>query len=141
MFYRDQPCAANHPLTSKLSPHLLALLVALKTFKPKSYSLLLGELSSDGIKSLLDEIKQDLGIHVRAYRWMLAQFEVYLGVSPCLITLRAVVRLWTFARGQISSVWPSIFPPAKKYKNVIEIKITNKAGKFFARKPGLTVYE
>ncbi len=67
----------------RLFSYLLALLVALKTARPHSYSLLLGELSDTDIKKLLDEIKEDLDVSDRVSRWTLAQFEVYL-VFGCL---------------------------------------------------------
>jgi hypothetical protein len=66
-----------------LYSYLLALLVALKTARPKSHVQLLDELSPADVKMLLDEIKQDLDISDQVCRWMLAQFEVYL-VFGCL---------------------------------------------------------
>ena len=71
------------PPNVRLFSYLLALLVAFKTARPGSYSLLLGELSDRNVKSLLEEIKQDLDLRDRVCRWMLAQFEVYL-VFGCL---------------------------------------------------------
>ncbi len=71
------------PPDVRLYSYLLALLVALKTARPKSHSLLLDDLSPADVKTLLDEIKQDLDISERVCRWMLAQFEVYL-VFGCL---------------------------------------------------------
>jgi hypothetical protein len=71
------------PLDVRLYSYLLAFLVALKTAKPQSHSLLLDELLPADVKMLLDEIKQDLDISDQVCRWMLAQFEVYL-VFGCL---------------------------------------------------------
>jgi hypothetical protein len=71
------------PPNARLFSHLLALLVALKTARPNSYSMLLGELSYTDIKKLLDEIKADLDMNDRVSRAMLAQFEVYL-IYGCL---------------------------------------------------------
>ena len=71
------------PPNVRMFSYLLALLVAFKTARPNSYSLLLGELSHVEVKTLLDEIKQDLDLGDRVCRWMLAQFEVYL-VFGCL---------------------------------------------------------
>lgn len=71
------------PPNTRLFSYLLALLVVLKTARPASYSMLLGEISPADVKSLLDELKQDLDISNRVSRWMLAQFEVYL-IFGCL---------------------------------------------------------
>ncbi len=71
------------PSDVRLYSYLLALLVALKTARPKIYSLLLDELSPVEVKTMLDEIKQDLDVGDQVCRWMLAQFEVYL-VFGCL---------------------------------------------------------
>jgi hypothetical protein len=67
----------------RLYSYLLALLIALKTARSKSYSLLLDELLPVDVKTLLDEIKQDLDVSDQVCRWMLAQFEVYL-IFGCL---------------------------------------------------------
>jgi hypothetical protein len=71
------------PSNTRLFSYLLAFLVALKTARHSSYSMLLGELSYIDIKNLLDELKRDLDISNRVSRWMLAQFEVYL-IFGCL---------------------------------------------------------
>jgi hypothetical protein len=71
------------PPATRLFSYLLALLVAFKTARPGSYSLLLGELSPENVKTLLEEIKRDLDLRDRVCRWMLAQLEVYL-VFGCL---------------------------------------------------------
>lgn len=67
------------PSNHKLFPHLVALLVALKTHKPKTYSLLQrSELTHVEIKKILDEIKVELQNKDSIYEWMLVHFEVYL---------------------------------------------------------------
>jgi len=71
------------PSNTRLFSYLLAFLVALKTARHSSYSMLLGELSYIDMKNLLDELKRDLDISNRVSRWMLAQFEVYL-IFGCL---------------------------------------------------------
>jgi MoxR-like ATPase len=71
------------PPGARLYSYLLALLVALKTARPKSFSLLLDELSPIDVNMLLEEIKQELDVSDRVCRWMLAQFEVYL-IFGCL---------------------------------------------------------
>jgi hypothetical protein len=71
------------PPNVRMFSYLLALLVAIKTARPNSYSLLLGEISHLEVKTLLDEIKLDLDLSDRVCRWMLAQLEVYL-VFGCL---------------------------------------------------------
>jgi hypothetical protein len=71
------------PSNTRLFSYLLAFLVALKTARPNSYSILSGELSQSDVNILLDEIKQDVDISNRVSRWMLAQFEVYL-IFGCL---------------------------------------------------------
>jgi len=71
------------PPGARLYSYLLAVLVALKTARPKSFSLLLDELTPADVNMLLEEIKQDLDVSDRVCRWMLAQFEVYL-VFGCL---------------------------------------------------------
>lgn len=71
------------PPGARLYSYLLALLVSLKTVRPKSFSLLLDELTPADVNMLLEEIKQDLDVSDRVCRWMLAQFEVYL-VFGCL---------------------------------------------------------
>jgi MoxR-like ATPase len=71
------------PPDVRLYSYLLALLVALKTVRPNSFSLLLDELSPIDVNTLLDELKRELDVSDRVCRWMLAQFEVYL-VFGCL---------------------------------------------------------
>jgi len=67
------------PLNHKLFPHLVALLVALKTHKPKLYSLLQrSELTYTEVKKILDEITKELENKDSIYEWMLVHFEVYL---------------------------------------------------------------
>lgn len=66
------------PPNTRMFPFLLALLVAIKAHKPASYDLLLGTLSKADIQSLTDELKHELDINDRIYKWMLAQFEAYL---------------------------------------------------------------
>lgn len=67
------------PPNYKLFPHLVALLVALKTHKPKTYSLLQrSELTHIEIKKILDDIKVELQNKDSIYEWMLVHFEVYL---------------------------------------------------------------
>jgi hypothetical protein len=67
------------PPNYRLFPHLVALLVTLKTHKPKIYSLLQrSELTYIEIKKILDEIKGELENKDSIYQLMLAQFEVYL---------------------------------------------------------------
>jgi hypothetical protein len=66
------------PTDVRLYSYLLALLVVLKTVRPKSFALLLDELSPLDVNALLDEIKQELDVSDRVCRWMLAQFEAYL---------------------------------------------------------------
>jgi len=63
---------------TRMFPFLLALLVAIKAHNPASYDLLLGTLSKADIQSLTDELKRELDINDRIYKWTLAQFEVYL---------------------------------------------------------------
>jgi hypothetical protein len=59
-------------------PFLLALLVAIKAHSPASYDLLVGTLSMADIQSLTNELKQELDINDRIYKWTLSQFEAYL---------------------------------------------------------------
>jgi len=66
------------PPNTRVFPFLLSLLVAIKTHKPASYDLLLGALSKADIHSLTDELKQELDINDRIYKWTLSQFEAYL---------------------------------------------------------------
>ena len=66
------------PPNTRIFPFLIALLVAMKANKPASYDLLLGALSKADIESLTDELKQELGINDRIYKWTLSQFEAYL---------------------------------------------------------------
>jgi len=66
------------PPNTRMFPFLLALLVAMKAHSPASYTLLLGSLSKADIQSLTDELKRELDINDRIYKWTLAQFEAYL---------------------------------------------------------------
>lgn len=66
------------PPGTRVFPFLIALLVAMKANKPASYDLLLGPLSNAEIHSLTDELKQELDINDRVYKWTLSQFEAYL---------------------------------------------------------------
>ncbi len=66
------------PPNTRMFPFLLALLVAMKAHKPASYDLLLAALSKADIQSLTDELKQELDINDRIYKWTLAQFDAYL---------------------------------------------------------------
>jgi len=66
------------PPSTRMFPFLLALLVAMKAHSPASYTLLLGALSMADIQSLTDELKQQLDINDRIYKWTLSQFEAYL---------------------------------------------------------------
>ncbi len=66
------------PPSTRMFPFLLALLVAIKAHKPASYDLLLGALSKADVQSLANELKQELNINDRIYKWALAQFEAYL---------------------------------------------------------------
>jgi hypothetical protein len=71
------------PPEVRLYSYLMALLVALKTVRSKSFALLSDELVPADVNMLLEEIKQELDVSDRVCRWMLAQFEVYL-VFGCL---------------------------------------------------------
>jgi hypothetical protein len=66
------------PPNTRIFPFLIALLVAMKAHKPASYDLLLGTLSKAEFQSLTDELKQELDINDRIYKWTLSQFEAYL---------------------------------------------------------------
>jgi hypothetical protein len=57
----------------------VALLVTIKTHKPKIFALLQkSELTYIEIKKILDEIKGELENKDPIYQWMVAHFEVYL---------------------------------------------------------------
>lgn len=66
------------PPNTRVFPFLLALLIAMKAHSPASYDLLLGTLSNAEIQSLINELKQELDINDRVYKWTLSQFEAYL---------------------------------------------------------------
>lgn len=66
------------PVSERIFPFLLALLVTLKADKPASYDLLPGSLSAVEVGTLSATLKQELDLNDRLHKWTAAQLEAYL---------------------------------------------------------------